>query len=140
MKIEDFSSLDILSQTDLIRYFLKEDVLHLYVVGDNEEEEEEEPHPGKGEFGDELVESHHDADDGMNGHLFELVFTGVKDFSVIGNEADSYHTMTTEIKDHHLRLEYYGISFNEPNGDLVIEFSFDSYQVHDKGKIEGPDV
>lgn len=140
MKIEDFETIEILAQMDLIRYIVKEDELVLYVVGDNEEEEEEEPHPGEGEFGDELVEHHHDADDGMNGHLFKVIFHGVKKPVIEGLESDSYHTLKADIEQNHIHLEYEGINFDGPNGELTIDFGFDSYKAYDEGKIEGPDV
>ncbi len=127
----DLLDLNNLKECEIIRHSLKGDVLKLLVVGDNEEGE---------------VHDHHDDEescdccDGLNGHLFELVFNGVKDFNLEGDECDNYKTKRIEVLDKALVIRLEGVNFVEDNHDVKLQFSFASFEVFDKGEIIGPDA
>jgi len=131
MKTSDFSLLANLKNCELVRYSFKDSILSLTVVGDNEEGEEIDHHDD---------EEDPDCCEGLNGHLFTLTFTGVKEFSSKGEECDNYKTITVEESDHHLKLIYEGMSFDGPDSDIELSFSYDSYSVKDEGAIQGPEA
>jgi hypothetical protein len=139
------NDIQLLSECELIRYELKGDVLSLLVVADCEEhehhhcEEDEEPTL----LPDEEIQKHGDVDeccDGLNGNLFRYTFQGVKDFKVEGEECDNYKTRLVSFKDNHLHVEFEGINMIEANNDVIIDFSFESYDVVDEGEIVGAGV
>ncbi|MFA6829976.1 MAG: hypothetical protein WCR67_04665 [Bacilli bacterium] len=145
MKTSDFeNSLDILRHCDLVRYIIKKDSLVMLVVADLDEEERERPVKEDDELGDEQAEYtkeiETDADDGMNGHLFRLEFHDVKDVSAKGVECDNYHTLEVKTGNNHLFFKAEGINMDEPTEEVELEFSYGSYEVHDRGIIDGPDV
>lgn len=131
MKKSDLSELSQLLNCEIIRHTLKEDILELLVVGDNEEDEVHDHHDD--EDGDDCC-------DGLNGHLFLLVFLKVKNLKIAGNESDNYKTIKVENSEHHLYIELEGYNFLADDEKVEIEFDFDSYQVIDKGEIKGPDA
>ncbi len=131
MTKNDLLDLNNLKECEIIRHSLKNDELRLLVVGDNEE--------------GEIVDHHDDEEacdccDGLNGHLFELVFSGVKNFNIEGEECDNYKTKRIECSNSTLSLKLEGINFIEENHEVKISFQFVSYQVIDKGEIVGPDA
>lgn len=130
MKTSDLLDLSKLKECEIIRFTLKEDTLSLLVVGDNEEEEH---HHEDEEECDECCE-------GLNGHLFLLSFRGVKDYEVKGEECDNYKTKEVVLSDHHLLLDLEGNNFNEDDIDVKISYSYESFEVIDKGGIKGPDA
>lgn len=127
----DLLDLSNLQHTEIIRHTLKEDVLTLLVVGDNEEDSAHDHHDD---------EDGHDCCDGLNGHLFLLTFKGVKNFTITGEECDNYKTIKVEHSANHLSLELEGFNFTSDGNPLTISFSFESFIVADKGEIEGPDA
>jgi hypothetical protein len=78
MTVSDFKDLSLLSHCDLVRFEKKGSDLTLIVVADNSEDELEKPVKEDDELGDEqpeyTKEIEADADEGMNGHLFRIVF------------------------------------------------------------------
>lgn len=140
----EFLSLDDLPSCDFVRYILKDTELTLFFVKDNQGEEEEKK-PVDPELGDEPTfeedeDEDHDDHDNLNGHLYKIVFHGVSEFSVKGNEADLYRHKSSLIEKNHIMLEYKGINLNEPETEMKLSFSFALYQIIDLGKIKGPDV
>lgn len=131
MKTSDLNDLSQLLNCEIIRHTLKEEILELLVVGDNEEDEVHDHHDD--EDGDDCC-------DGLNGHLFLLVFSSVKNLKIVGNESDNYKTIKVEHTDHHLSIELEGYNFLTDDEKMEIEFDFESYQVFDKGEIKGPDA
>ena len=145
MKASDLQAdLHLLTKCELVRYEKKEEELSLLVVADAEEHEhhqEEEDEPTL--LSDEEIQKHGDVDDccdGLNGHLFRYLFQGVKKFSVIGEECDNYKTVKVDVEDRHLHLEFSGLNLIEENHDVILDFSFESYDVVDEGEIASPGV
>ncbi len=128
------NSLNILKDCELVRYTLKDDILSLEVVADNDEEEEEEHHHHDEE------EEDHCCLEGLNGHLFTIVFKGVKDFSEAGEECDNYVLKDMSIENNKIALSYEGRNLFEPDSKLEFSFSYQSYEVIDDGKIASPEV
>ena len=87
-----------LKECELVRYVLSGDNLRLFVVYDIEEEH------------------HHDheeeEEDGccanLNGHLFSVLFHGVKDVVIKGEECDNYTLLSSEIDENRISLSYEG--------------------------------
>ena len=143
MTVSDFTDLHSLARTDLVRYRQEDDKLILLLVGDNEEEE---AHTRTlkidAELADEGFEAddNGDADEGLNGHLFEMTFHDVTNLKIVGEEADNYHCKSLTLKDHHIELIYDAINFTGADSEVSFSFDFASFSVRDMGKIDGPDV
>lgn len=144
------SNLELLKECELIRYLPKDDnVLELQVVSDEEkkedesEDEEEEKTPEETpemiSYPDHHTSPHH-CSEGLNGHLYSLLFKGVTALSIIGEESDNYKTLAIIPVDHHLRLVYEGINLVGEGGPLELEFDYEDFDVVDHGEIEGPEV
>jgi|GEM_PF-797860 len=144
MNASDLSKdIRLLSQCDLVRYALGgETTLALIVVADNDEEEKKAGIDD--EWGDEQEEYRtpyeKDADSGMNGHLYRIIFHAVKNFQVQGQESDTYSLVSSDFRDHHVELRYDGMSFTGPNAPLSLSFDYSCYEVHDEEQIAGPTV
>ena len=119
-----------LKECELVRYVLSGDNLRLFVVYDIEEEH------------------HHDheeeEEDGccanLNGHLFSVLFHGVKDVVIKGEECDNYTLLSSEIDENRISLSYEGNNLYEADSFLSLSFSYLSFEVEDEGKIASPDV
>ncbi len=133
MNLDDLKNdLQLLKECELVRYELKDDTLTLQVVADNEEEEEEHHH--------EEEEEHDCCMEGLNGHLYIILFYGVKDFLSKGEECDNYVLKDMTYENNSLSLYYDGKNLFEPDSELYLSFSFDNIEVEDGGKIESPEV
>ncbi len=130
MRQEELLDLNRLLECEVIRFEKKENDLLLLVVGDNEEEED---HHHEDEEEDECCS-------GLNGHLFLLHFHSVSSFSLSGEECDNYKTKKVECSPHNLFLELEGSNFTSEDNDVTISFCFDTFSVHDRGEIKGPDA
>lgn len=113
-----------IKECDFVRTVKEGKDVAIFVVGDNEKDEADE---------DECCE-------GLNGHLFKLVFRDVSDYAVEGEESDSYVLLSSDVRDGRVDLTYQGTSFDGTSGKLRICFEFKKYDVVDLGKIEGPDA
>lgn len=131
MKASDLADLGKLKECELVRFERKGSTLSLLVVGDNEEEETPDH---------EDDEESSDCCDGLNGHLFRILFEGVKDFSSEGEESDNYKTLEVKSEEHHLALSFDGLNFDGPEAPLSLSFSYESFTVKDEGEIDGPDA
>lgn len=116
-----------IGKCDFIRYLRNGDDILFYVVGDNEK------------CGDEEEEDD-DCCEGLNGHLFKILFHHVDHVRIQGEEADSYRYLESHFEEKSLRIVLEGSSFLDGKTKLEIEFTFDGYEVLDLGKIEGPDA
>ena len=136
MKSEELLDLQKLLECEIIRFDHVDGKLNLLVVGDNEEEEHHHH--------DDCEDDDDDCDDGccegLNGHLFLLVFENVTDFSLSGEECDNYKTKKVEGDGHSLILELEGNNFFEDDNDVTLSFKYESFSVIDKGGIKGPDA
>lgn len=118
-----------LKETEIIRFNRQGDTLSLQVVFDNEEDialngqSEEE-----------------DDEDILNGHLYTLIFQGVKDFKTEGEEADNYTIQKIAAEKEKLSLSLLGHNRDGDDTYLLLSFSFTSYSLVDEGRIKGPDV
>ena len=133
MKTSDLvQDLNLLLECEIVRFQKEEDRLTLLVVGDNEEEEHHHD--------EEEEENSHSCCDGLNGHLFSLLFEGVKDYVFDGNECDNYRTL--EVKDDydHLHIRLLGSNFDSDEEEVTVDFAYETYTVEDEGEIEGPDA
>jgi hypothetical protein len=144
MTVSDFKDLSLLSHCDLVRFEKKGSDLTLIVVADNSEDELEKPVKEDDELGDEqpeyTKEIEADADEGMNGHLFKIVFAGVKNLTQQGAESDNYQTTGVKLGDHHLVYRATGLNMASPDVPFSLSFDYAAYEVFDRGKIQGPDV
>ncbi len=142
-EINEFMTLNDIPSSDFVRYNLKDDVLTMFFVKDNQGEKDIAK-PRDPELGDEPAveeeEEDHDDHDNLNGHLYKIVFHGVTGFQCIGEESDLYRHKASKIENNHIHLEYLGTNLSEPEQDIEIDFSFGFYQIVDCGKIHGPDV
>lgn len=118
-----------LKETEIIRFNRQGDTLSLQVVFDNEEDialngqSEEE-----------------DDEDILNGHLYTLIFQGVKDFKTEGEEADNYTIEKIVAEKEKLLLSLLGHNRDGDDTYLLLSFSFAFYSLVDEGRIKGPDV
>lgn len=119
-------SLEKLKDCDYIRHSVSGTTLTLAVVGDNEKEPED---PDDDHACDEL-----------NGHRFDILFEGVRNLSVTGEEADTYTTKQVIVSSNALSLTYEGANFMGATSTLILSFHYDFYHVVDKGRIPGPDA
>lgn len=114
-----------LAECDLIRYLVKDDSLSLLIVGDNDEEEH-----------------HHDEEEDddccgeMNGHLFRIDFKGVNKLKITGHECDSYLLKSLDINGNDIKIVYQGNNLDSTSSKVTISFSYTTYEVVDRGKIE----
>ena len=132
MTITDLiQDIHLLMECEIVRFTLEGDTLTLLVVGDNEEDHDHEH---------EEEEEEHSCCEGLNGHLFSLVFEEVKNYVFQGQECDNYRTLSVKDDFGHLRLELEGSSFEDDGSNIVIEFDYETYSVTDEGKIESPDA
>ncbi|MFA6874926.1 MAG: hypothetical protein WCR16_04910 [Bacilli bacterium] len=142
------NNLNELGHSDLVRFLFdcNKNTLSLLVVGDSEEEEKTIKPKVDPEYGDEQEEYRNpeeedtDCDSGMNGHLFRLDFQGVSSFKQEGEECDSYTIREVRSEENKLSLLYEGTNLAGDNQPLSLSFSYESYSVVDRGKIEGPDA
>lgn len=118
-----------LKETEIIRYVLKGDALSLLIVFDNDEDIEKNK-----------ASEEEDDEDILNGHLYTLVFKGVKDLSVQGEEADNYTIESITVSPSSLLLSLTGHNRIEDDTSLSLSFTFQSYALEDNGRIKGPDV
>ena len=140
MKKDDIENdINLLKDCELVRYTLKEDILSLEVVADNEKEEEHHCCHHDCDDDDE-EEEEHSCMEGLNGHLFTLIFKGVKDFSEEGEECDNYILKDMSVEGNKISLSYEGRNLVEPDSKLEFSFSYQSYEVIDDGKIASPEV
>lgn len=114
-------------ECDFVRCTLEQDEISIFLVGDNEK------------CGDEEEEDD-DCCEGLNGHLFKIVFSEVRNYQFDGEEADFYSYEKVDVSEHSLCLVMNGTSLNGPGTHTKIRFAFGSYVVKDLGKIEGPDA
>lgn len=134
MKSEQLFDLTALYECEVIRFEKKDDDLHLLVVADNEEEEH---HHDDNEDDDDCEDG---CCEGLNGHLFLLVFKNVTNIHTHGEECDNYKTKKVIQEEHSLFLELEGNNFYEDDNDVTLSFEFESFSVSDKGGIKGPDA
>ena len=76
----------------------------------------------------------------LNGHLFSVLFHGVKDVVIKGEECDNYTLLSSEIDENRISLSYEGNNLYEADSFLSLSFSYLSFEVEDEGKIASPDV
>ena len=130
MKQSDIEAdLSLLSKCDFIRATLKGDSLFLQVVADQDEEEE-----------DDEEDDDDDCCCGMNGHLFTIIFQGVKDFEKTEEEYDSYKTEKIIVSKDSIFWNMQGMNLYENGGEYSLSFSYSSFEVIDDGKIEAAEV
>ena len=139
---DEFMTLNDIPSSDFVRHTLKEDILTMYFVKDNQGEKDLPPKKDP-ELSDEPSfeeEEEEDDHDNLNGHLYKIVFHGVNDFHFEGEEADLYRHKSSRIESNHIHLEYLGTNLSEPEVEIQMDFSFSFYQIVDCGKIHGPEV
>ena len=123
------SSIQKIAECDFIRYEKDGEKVVLFLVGDEDHEHHENEEEEEG-----------CCCAGLNGHLFRIEFSGIKDFSVEGEEADSYVYGKTTLTSSSVFLALKGHSFFGNNSTLTLSFTYSSYQVIDLGEIESPEV
>ena len=133
MKITDLEDLNRLMECEIIRVEKRGEEVHLLLVADSEEDEIHHEDEDEEECDDDCCS-------GLNGHLFEIIFSKVENYSVQGKECDNFKTRKVETEPHFLYLDLEGHNYVEEDEDMVVSFRYDSFKVLDRKIIESPDA
>lgn len=122
------NSLEDLKEGELIRFYNKDNEVHLDLVLDCLDEH------------DECEEEEHSCCENLNGHLFTYIFKHITNLKISGDECDNYVLINSNLTNNSIYLEYEGKNLFEDDSKLIINFNYIEFEVKDLGKIEGPDV